>query len=679
MTATHLKSAALTWIYALALLASGCSWVRFGDLDPPPGRQIVKTVEIEGTDQISASDILSGLETQAESLDPASEKPLLNDAVLPIDARRIEAIYARYGYFSARVRDFRVQTLDDPGLVKVVFSVEEGPPTRLTRIRHIGLDDADLLPSVLKDRTAMQRILDLREELDDLTDIEEGEIWTEERHLAAKAAITNALRREGFLYATVLAEVQVQRERGEAMVLYMILPGPMVRAESFQILGNRLVPESRLSERLLTVIEPGDILTQDLLEELEREIYRLGAFSSVKATPKIQTVAEVSGDKRPSYEALRGYPFEARVPVRVRVGEMNREELLLSFGGSQDSERTEFFVQAAYVHRHLFGPTNSLQFRLKPALVLLPAVPDTNTAGFGGEAEAKLKFPSVIEELLALEITPSYDYVTEDGYRYHVIKGSLGLSRPFGRLTPRVGYSVEYVDFLAIATTLTPDVFERFDVSFSDNYILAQLSLQLVLDLRDDPLDTHKGLLLIGTTSFSVEALGSDFPFTKLSGDARGYIPLAERWTLALRTKMGTTLSASDLLPLSARFKSGGASSMRGFAAGTLGPSVCGVTLDAAETCAVDDQVFIGGNVSFEASVELRWRAPGMWGGVLFYDVGQVWATSDAVDLSKLEHAVGFGIRLRPGFGLFRLDLAWLASDVGFLPNQAHLSFGQSF
>jgi translocation and assembly module TamA len=112
-----------------------------------------------------------------------------------------------------------------------------------------------------------------------------------------------------------------------------------------------------------------------------------------------------------------------------------------------------------------------------------------------------------------------------------------------------------------------------------------------------------------------------------------------------------------------ALFTSGGAISMRGYGSQRLSPMV------------LQDGKWIptGGNGLLEGSLEVRKELDGNLGLVVFMDAGNVSDASgspseyrSAFDLTRLQLALGAGLRYRTPFGPFRVDGALrLPTDYG--------------
>jgi translocation and assembly module TamA len=139
-----------------------------------------------------------------------------------------------------------------------------------------------------------------------------------------------------------------------------------------------------------------------------------------------------------------------------------------------------------------------------------------------------------------------------------------------------------------------------------------------------------------------------------------GWVPLDIKTQLALRAEAGAVIaSTSDGIPAPLLFRTGGDTTVRGYAFQSLGPRVGDAT--------------VGGRYYALASAEVvRWIGAS-WGIAVFVDAGNA---ADRVRDLKPVYGYGVGGRLRTPIGPFRLDLAYgeAAKSV-----RVHLSVGLSF
>ncbi|MEM6793623.1 MAG: BamA/TamA family outer membrane protein, partial [Acidobacteriota bacterium] len=173
------------------------------------------------------------------------------------------------------------------------------------------------------------------------------------------------------------------------------------------------------------------------------------------------------------------------------------------------------------------------------------------------------------------------------------------------------------------------------------------LGLQWLADRRDDPLDPSRGFFASVDLSGSEDVVSGDDSHVRLFAQGDAFLPLGRsgRWTWAQGLRLGAAEVFSGALDRDVRFFAGGARSVRGYRARSLGPQ--------------DPEVdrALGGEALMVLHEELRYRVSDEIQAVLFMDVGNVWDSAE--DLGRdLLTGVGLGVRYRSPIGLLRLDFA---------------------
>jgi outer membrane translocation and assembly module TamA len=83
-----------------------------------------------------------------------------------------------------------------------------------------------------------------------------------------------------------------------------------------------------------------------------------------------------------------------------------------------------------------------------------------------------------------------------------------------------------------------------------------------------------------------------------------------------------------------------------------------------------------GGNVMLNGNLEMRFPLPAGFGGVTFYDFGNVYRLLEDVDFSDFQHALGVGIRYATPLGPLRLDFG---RSLRTSDSQFYFTFGHAF
>ena len=219
---------------------------------------------------------------------------------------------------------------------------------------------------------------------------------------------------------------------------------------------------------------------------------------------------------------------------------------------------------------------------------------------------------------------------------------------------------------------------------------VSTFSSEFIRDTRDKPLDAHKGVYQTLDFGVTPRLLGSSADFVRFFAQNAVYIPVRPWlvWATDVRFGLAAPYNGSDV-PLSERFFTGGADSLRGFQSTSAGPQrpvpVCSVgTTD----CTTLISVPVGGDMLFILNSELRYPLPipisflrNNLGGAVFYDGGNVYTSASFRQLlDNYTHTVGGGLRYETPVGPIRLDVGYRLTDVpGIKRTQFFVTIGQSF
>jgi outer membrane protein assembly factor BamA len=217
---------------------------------------------------------------------------------------------------------------------------------------------------------------------------------------------------------------------------------------------------------------------------------------------------------------------------------------------------------------------------------------------------------------------------------------------------------------------------------------LSTLSAAYVRDTRDKPLDAHRGILQTLDLGITPKVLGSSATFARLLGQMAYYRQIRPSLVWANNMRLGLAKPfGGSAVPLSERFYTGGAASLRGFPVNGAGPQrtvqVCSDPNNPSPSTCTNIQVPVGGNQLFIFNSELRFPIPlkkGL-GGVLFYDGGNVY---ERIGFSRFftdyTNTIGIGLRYDTPVGPIRIDLGHNLNPVtGIKSTQFFISLGQAF
>jgi dienelactone hydrolase len=198
---------------------------------------------------------------------------------------------------------------------------------------------------------------------------------------------------------------------------------------------------------------------------------------------------------------------------------------------------------------------------------------------------------------------------------------------------------------------------------------VSTLSFILEHSSLDNPMYPASGLQESLAWDHALKILNGDYSFTRLTAQARGYLPLSRIFTLAARTKVGLIepTSGEEEIPYYEEFFCGGTGTVRGYRSRRVGPKD-------------DNSLPLGGNFLLVNNLELRFPIQDKLKGALFFDAGNVWEKTGQFEIGQLRCGAGLGLRLVTKWGVGRFDYGVrLNNDKGTPKSQIHLTFGLPF
>ncbi len=584
------------------------------DLDPDTEWETA-VVEIVGNSELPTEQLQNEIVTAPRPwYKPWRPRPRFDPIAFRTDIERLQRFYQAQGYYEAHIA-YDLQVRPKRTLVSARILITEGEPVRVSQVVLQVVDTPALAP-VLE---ALRPDLSLGK----------GSIFAEEPYRETEKKIKDRFLDLHYGRVKVTPQATVSIEQRSAEVRYTVEAGPTTVFGNTTIEGTKAVDPSLVAREL--TYKAGEPFSSEAINESRKNLLKLDVFNAVRFLE----------EESPSDPSL--------VPMRVKVSEKSFREWQAGIGyGTEDQVR----AQVRWTHNNWFGDGRKLDVQVRvSSLVRTIDLSFLQPHAFGPNNR------------FSLSIRPQQ--LDEPGYLLNMTRLQPRFERDFTRqLTGFISYRLEY-DRLSNVAGAT----KRALTEFQRKGILSGVSAGLVWNTTDDPLNATRGGLVSLTAEQVGGALGGDFEFVKLQGEARAYHLLAPRLVLASRVKLGFVdpSGKSKEIPLFERFYAGGISSVRGYDRHRLGP-----------ISAANDP--IGGRSLLEGSLELRRQFTEKIGGTLFLDFGQVSLRSFNVPVDTLKFAAGFGVLyttpagpvlLALGFPFDppRKDQAW----------QVHFSIGQFF
>lgn len=535
------------------------------------------------------------------------------------DRLRLLQLYQEYGFFEAKV-SFGLERDPQERLAKVTFTAEEGPPTL---VRGVTLE----LPADQAGEAWRPRLEPL------LAGIVPGERFLLKNYEDAKSALGEHLRDNAHPLGTVLGQVRVYKDEGQAQVVFRVEPGPRLAFGPTLVTGfARTNPQFILRE--LTYAR-GQPFSQLAMDNSQRALLDTGFFSIVTFTP--------------DYDQQK----DGMVPIKVQVREANPHSVRLGLGwGNEDG----FRVRVLQVNRNILGLYDTLTFEGKVSQIY---------EGLTG----RLKLPYLPYRSCNLLLSGGVEQADNEAFINRRFFFSPMVEQKISKAwTWYLGYNVEKDRMVELKAAVPDPNFEKQQIYISSVPVGARF------DTRDSLLDPKRGLYFNLDVETASDAIGSEVEFMRPVADLRHVLPLPiEGWYLASRAKgaIAYPMPGSDRIPLVRRFFPGGANSVRGYPYQTLGP------LDSAGKP-------LGGEAMVEGSVEVRFPIYKNLGGVAFVDAGNAYENWEDIRtaVGNLRYTTGAGLRYNTPVGPLRLDFGYQLNPPENAPiprYEFYLSVGQAF
>lgn len=547
------------------------------------------------------------------------------------DLEALRSFYLDHGFIRFQIKSTQVSIGAAKDDIYITVTIEEG---EVHTISDIQLAGETSVPA---------------ERLFPLIEMRRGDVFSRRVTTESAERISKLLGAEGYAFANVNTIPEIDDENRQVAVTFFVDPGKRVYVRRVNMKGNTRTRDEVLRREMRQLESAW--FSADLVRQSRERLQRLGYFDEVNIeTPAVpgsadQVDVDVTVKEKPSGNLLAG------------VGYSQSQGIIFNTSVTQNN-----FLGTG--KRVAFAFNNSSATRLYRLAFTNPYYTiDGISRGF------ELSYRETdFEEL------DSADYSTDVGI------AGLNFGLPITD-TSRAGLGIryQYTNFKPGASDLARQ-FERDNGDTFDDFIL---SASYTNDTRDSAVFPSKGTLmnLVG----EVAVPGSDLETYRITYRHRHFIPLTNRFTLALNADLGygNAYGDTDPYPFFENFFAGGPRTVRGWKENTLGPR---------ET--TGDQDPVGGNAKVAGSIELFAPPPieGDFAKTLrlgaFFDFGNVWVTegndlispSGSVDLGDLRYSAGLSVVWLSPVGALSVSVAYPINEKDGDDTQVfQFGFGQTF
>ena len=573
-------------------------------------RVSVAYVRFRGNSALSTVDLRGAVQVQAQQL---LQKSVYSIGRLDGDVESLKNLYHTKGYSEAEVIPL-LEPLEYGRKLGITFEITEGNLERTGPVTITGnhaLTTESLLSKVgLRPAAPFSTML------------------AEQDRLVLLAAYNDA----GFLRARVTYRVGEPGPARVHPVEFVVREGTPTYVGQILVLGNDRTRAHLIEEKV--TLKEGEPMSMAKMLKTQQAVSDLGVFDNVQVAPEV-----------PDSNA----PHQNMV---VRVSESPRFNVRYGFG-YDTKEKVRGILELSDLN--IFGRARRADLRLRASMI--------------GQA-AILTFQQSQMQFLPVNSYLSFSALQQQEVSFNQTKyaASYQFSKPvsnhsWGLL--RVNYRNVRVYDLEVSAILAREDSPRNLTTISAIYIN---------DTRDNYVDAEKGFFT--STSFGVTPrwLGSNNYLSLYSQNSYNrMLPAGVGMVVALRIGLAWPYGRDTSIPISERYFSGGASSLRGFKTDTAGPVDPGTGQPT------------GGNALIVGNFELRFPLIKPISLAWFYDTGNVFARVDSIRLSGFSHTSGLGIRVKTPLGPLRLDYGYnlnlpeYLKDFGYKPNQWFITIGPLF
>lgn len=467
----------------------------------------------------------------------------------------------------------------------------------------------------------------LKEKIKDSVPQEENKIFSPIKYEETKSVISKILSNNGYPRFTIEGQALVNRRERFVDAQFDIDPGLLYSFGSVTVEGNEKVKSDIISREV--TFQEGEPFSLDKIDQTQLRIFQLGLFRSV-------VIDSVYDDENQI----------ANIFIHIKERNLGTVKLGLGFG-TEDKLR----AQVIWSQRNFFGGGRRLETAGKVSFItqsLYTSLIQPYVAGQGSDLTETLNFQR--------DDVPSFE--GETFFAKSTVNKLFGSDlRTYGSFT---------VQFSKVTRSTSRNPID----SSQENFFLTFFDLGFDFNKVDNLINPKDGYAVSFVLEPSLIALGSDVDYSKGTIEIRGYkdymdIVFAKRVILGVIQPFGSTGTFD--IPVFKRFFAGGSTSMRGFPFQELGPLN-------------EKNNPLGGNSIFIGNAEMRFPIFGEFGGVIFFDYGNVFERQWDFDLSNIKYAPGAGLRYDTLIGPVRLDVGYsLNPEPSISRIQFFISIGQAF
>lgn len=585
----------------------------------------IKDINLIGNKAFKSDVLLEQLKLKSTNWIPFQSTDRYSKQQLGGDLETLTSYYQDRGYLQFNVPSVQVALSPDKKDIYISIAVEEGSIYKVKGHRFSG-------EIILNEKF-----------LDKLTGTKDGSIFSRKEATETGNRIEGALADIGYAFAKVTPVPEVDEPNKQVSINYFIEPGKRTYVRRINFTGHTGTNDETL-RREMRQLEAAPF-SKSAVERSRARLARL---------PYIEE-AEVDTKPVPGSDDLVDVNFKVkeRAPGSIQFG--------VGYSGSQG-----FLINAAITNTNFLGTGNRVQL-------------SADTSTFTRSVNVSLTDPYFTQDGISQTVSAFYRSSQSvvrfsSGFDTNVVGGDLTYGIPLSEFTSlRIGGGLSQTAVKTFPNVSSDEVL-RFVIRNGTSFTQYQLRTGIARDTRNRTFFASSGSL--SRLNLDIAVPGSDLTFYNLNFTQEQYFQLPFHFFAETNATVGyvdSYGSTKDVPPYENYF-AGGATTVRGYRDGTLGPRdfpnnnpFGGKLRTTAQTDLVIPLPVVSDNKTTRASV--------------FFDIGNVYAKPGDFSFSTLRQSAGVSFSFfTPVLGLLTLSYAIPLNNRPNDETQAfQINFGTGF
>jgi len=585
-------------------------------------KSLIKEIRFTGNDHVSSKILRNVLLTKEDwVLSFLDKSGTFHPERLQADKYMIEQYYQNSGFLLAKVTDIEKDIDAASQSMILTFNIEEGPLYTIEKIEAVGNE------------------LVSQEQLLAAIPLKPGTIYSRKNITDSIKILEFVWGNYGYIFSHIEPAIDVDDEKKTVSVNFISELGNKVTLNKINIKGNEKTRDKVIRRRI--ALEEGGFINNRIMELSKNSVESLGYFDPREGVNwKINRLSEDTAD----------------LDLILKETRTGNALLQMGFGGSgmdMRSPNSGFSVKAGYSDRNLFGRGINVSFdaswaRSEQNLIFHVGQPWLFDRPISGTFDLYHRRPTY--DMLR-HINPNT--VSEKLTGVAAGTGIIVQTRNtfFNNTQIRVNFGVDRFAYerKAVAVGLGEEKNSQYQSILDKEFLpgkMVWLAAFLEQDMRNHPIHTSRGHRLALTSKLAIPSFGDHIGFYKMTAEASWFTPLIGEQDLVLRLRSFFGFVAplnNNTVPYGELFHVGGASNVRGFLFGQIGPKFEGDSIGGKKA------FFVNAELLFPITADLNMK------GAFFYDGGASFDNpyANSANVASISgnhfnyrHSVGFGVRL---------------------------------